>query len=248
MVAALADAGAALDRPDYVDAARATAEFLLGRLRTPEGRLLRTYNAGQAKIGAYLEDHAFLLEALLVLYEATFEERWFAEARTLADALLERFADAEHGGFFSTAADDAPLVARRKDLEDAPIPAGGSAAALGPAAPGRAQRRGASSRSTRSGSCASSHELAPRHPTAFGHLLQALDLHLAPGQRGRRRRPGGRARAARGRRTARRCARAASWPAARARARARSRCWRRARRSTAAPPPTCAGASPAGAR
>ena len=180
MVAALADAGAALDRPDYVEAARATAEFLLERLRTPDGRLLRTYNAGQAKIGAYLEDHAFLLEALIVLYEATFDERWYREAQALARALLERFADAEHGGFFSTAADDAPLVARRKDLEDAPIPSGGSAAALGllrlAALSGEAALE-----EHAVGQLRLLAELAPQHPTAFGHLLQALDLHLHPG-------------------------------------------------------------------
>ena len=131
MIAALADAGAVLGRDDYLDAARAAAAFVLGELRTPEGRLLRTYNAGEAKLAAYLEDHAFLLEALLVLYEATFEPRWFSEARALADTIVARFADPELGGFFSTADDDAPLLARRKDLEDAPIPSGGASAALG---------------------------------------------------------------------------------------------------------------------
>ena len=73
---------------------------------------------------AYLEDHAFLLEALLTLYEATFDPRWFGEARELAETILERFADPEHGGFFSTADDHEPLVARRKELEDTPIPSG----------------------------------------------------------------------------------------------------------------------------
>ena len=81
MIAALADAGAVLGRADYLDAARAAASFVLDEMRTPDGRLLRTFNAGTARLGAYLEDHAFLLEALLVLYEATFEERWFVEAR-----------------------------------------------------------------------------------------------------------------------------------------------------------------------
>ena len=94
--------------------------------------------------------------------------------------LLERFADAEHGGFFSTAADDAPLVARRKDLEDAPIPAGGSAAALGllrlAALSGEAELE-----EHAVGQLRLLAELAPQHPTAFGHLLQALDLHLHPG-------------------------------------------------------------------
>jgi len=179
MIAALADAGAALGRADYVREAVATAEFVLGRLRTPDGRLLRTYNNGTAKLDAYLEDHAFLLEALLVLYEATFDERWFTEAYTLADALVARFADREHGGFFSTAADAAPLIARRKDLEDAPIPAGGSSAAFGllrlAALTGAAELEEPAVSHLRL-----VHELASRHPTAFGHLLQALDFHLHP--------------------------------------------------------------------
>ena len=64
-------------------------------MRDDRGRLLRTFNDGQAKLNAYLEDHAFLLEALLDLYEATFEPRWFTEARALADTMIARFADGE---------------------------------------------------------------------------------------------------------------------------------------------------------
>ena len=64
--------------PDYVAAAVACAEFLLGDLRDPAGRLLRTFKDGRAHIDAYLEDHAYLLEALLTLYEATFDPRWYA--------------------------------------------------------------------------------------------------------------------------------------------------------------------------
>ena len=75
-------------------------------MRDDEGRLLRTYNRGRAQLNAYLEDHAFLLEALLTLYEATFEPRWFTEAaRARADTMIERFADPERGGFFATASD-----------------------------------------------------------------------------------------------------------------------------------------------
>ena len=66
-----------LGRDDYLDAARACAEFVLGTMRDADGRLLRTYKDGEAHLNAYLEDHAFLLEALLTLYEATFEQRWF---------------------------------------------------------------------------------------------------------------------------------------------------------------------------
>ena len=102
----------------------AATEFLLRDLRGSDGRLLRTYNQGRAHLAAYLEDHAFLLEALLTLYEATFDPYWFAEARATADVILDRFADRERGGFFSTADDHERLIARRKDIDDAPIPSG----------------------------------------------------------------------------------------------------------------------------
>ncbi|MEA2256718.1 MAG: uncharacterized protein QOG35_2763 [Solirubrobacteraceae bacterium] len=179
MIAALADAGAVLGRADYLDAAREAAGFVLDAMRAPDGRLLRTYNAGSARLAAYLEDHAFLLEALLVLYEATFEERWFVEARALADTIVARFADRERGGFFSTADDHEALVARRKDLEDTPIPAGGSSAALGLLRLAALTGEHAYEEQAL-GQLRLVHELATRHPAAFGHLLQAIDLYLAP--------------------------------------------------------------------
>ena len=87
--------------------------------------------AAPPPIQGYLEDHAYLLQALLALYEATFEERWYAEAVALAQTMIERFGDPAEGGFFTTAEDQPHLVTRRKDLEDAPTPSGNSAAALG---------------------------------------------------------------------------------------------------------------------
>jgi hypothetical protein len=179
MIAAPADAGAVLGREDHLDAAREAASFVLDRMRGPDGRLLRTFNAGVARLAAYLEDHAFLLEALLALYEATFEERWFTTARGLADTIVARFADPERGGFYSTADDHEQLITRRKDLEDSPIPAGGSSAALGllrlSALTGEQRYEDAAV-----GQLALLHEVAARHPTGFGHLLQAIDFHLAP--------------------------------------------------------------------
>ncbi|HWO15632.1 MAG TPA: thioredoxin domain-containing protein, partial [Solirubrobacterales bacterium] len=114
-IAALAEAGAVLERDDYLEAARKSAEFVLEEMRE-DGRLLRTYKDGEARLNAYLEDHAFLLEALLTLYESTFEQRWFNEARTLADATIARFGDPERGGFFSTSDDHEQLIARRKEI------------------------------------------------------------------------------------------------------------------------------------
>jgi len=190
MISALAETGAHLDErrpagvePDMgaalLDAARECAEFVLRDLRDERGRLLRTYSQGRGKIDAYLEDHAFLLEALLALFEATCEERWFEQATALADEIIARFADPERGGFFSTAGEQEPLVARRKELEDTPIPAGGSSAALGLLR--LAQLTGEPEYERHAVSALRLlHEIAPRHPTAFGHLLQAIHWHLAP--------------------------------------------------------------------
>ena len=179
MISALADAGAALAEPRYLDAAVACAEFLLRDMRDADGRLLRTYNHGHAKIRAYLEDHAFLLEALIALFEATCDERWYREALVLADQTIARFADPERGGFFSTADDGETLIARRKDLEDSPIPSGASSAALGLLR--LSQLSGEEEYERHAVSVLRLlHEIAPQHPSAFAHLLQVLHWYLAP--------------------------------------------------------------------
>jgi uncharacterized protein YyaL (SSP411 family) len=179
MISALADAGAVLDRPDYLEAAGACADFVLRDLRDGDGRLLRTWKDGRAKLNGYLEDHAFLLEALLTLYEASFEPRRFADARALADTMIGRFGDERNGGFFETSSDHEQLVARRKDLEDHPIPSGNASAAYGLLR--LAALTGEHDYEARAVSVLRLlHELAPKHPQAFGHLLQALDFHLSP--------------------------------------------------------------------
>jgi uncharacterized protein YyaL (SSP411 family) len=182
MITALAEAGSALGEEDgrrYTDAATACAEFLQSEMRNPDGRLLRTYNHGQAKIDAYLEDHAFLLEALIALFEATCEDRWFHEATALADEMIGRFADPDKGGFFSTASDGEALIARRKDLEDSPIPSGSSSASVGLLRLAQLTSNDEYERHALS-ALALVAEIAPRHPTAFGHMLQALHWQLAP--------------------------------------------------------------------
>ncbi len=130
-IGALAEAGAALGRDDYLDAARECAEFVWEHMRDPAGRLLRTWKDGEAKLNAYLEDYAYLLEALLTLYEASFEVRWFDAARETADLMVAHFHDSKRGGFFTTSDDHETLIARRKDVDDHPIPSGNSAAAFG---------------------------------------------------------------------------------------------------------------------
>jgi len=177
-ISALAEAGAVLGRADYLDAARACAEFVLGEMRDADGRLHRTYKDGEARLNAYLEDHAFLLEALLTLYEGSFEARWFDEALGIAAAILERFHDAERGGFFSTSDDHEELIARRKEIGDHPIPSGNSSAAFGllrlAALTGESRYRHRAEEVL-----ALFAKPAIQHPESFAHLLRALDFHLS---------------------------------------------------------------------
>jgi uncharacterized protein YyaL (SSP411 family) len=178
MIAALADAGAALGRPEYIDAAAACARFILESMRDSEGRLLRTWKGGEGRLNAYLEDHAYLVEALLRLYEATLEVRWFDAARETADAMIARFADQERGGFFTTSNDHEELIARRKDIGDHPIPSGNSSAGYGLLR--LAALTGESGYEDRAvGTMRVFAPAAMQHPEAFGHLLQAIDFHLS---------------------------------------------------------------------
>ncbi|MEZ5098972.1 MAG: thioredoxin domain-containing protein [Thermoleophilia bacterium] len=178
-LAALADAGARLERPDYLEAAKAIAGFLLGPMSTPEGRLFRTYRAGEARIPGYLDDYAYVANGLLELYEATGEERWLDEAERLARLALDLFGDPEHGGFYLTPADGEQLVARKLELTDQPIPSGNGVLAtvlirlarlLGDDA---LERRAVDVLRV-------AHSLLVRAPSAVCHLLGVLHQHLAP--------------------------------------------------------------------
>jgi uncharacterized protein len=179
MIAALADAGAALPCDEYLDAAVECAEFVWNEMRGDRGRLRRTYKDGRARLNAYLEDYAYLVEALLTLYESSLDVRWFDAARETAETMIELFADEEGGGFFTTSSDHEQLIARRKDVDDHPIPSGNSAAAFGllrlAALTGEARYERHAEATLRL-----LHRPAARHPQALAHLLRALDFHLSP--------------------------------------------------------------------
>ena len=179
MISALADAGAGARAPGLPRRGGRRAEFIRRDLRDADGRLLRTYNRGRAQLTAYLEDHAFLLEALLTLYETTFDPRWFEAARELAETILARFADAERGGFFATADDHEALVARRKELEDTRSrparrrrPTGCCGWPRSPASTATRRRRSARC------SCCTRRPAATRPRS--GTCRRRLDFHLAP--------------------------------------------------------------------
>ncbi|MCO5188357.1 MAG: thioredoxin domain-containing protein [Anaerolineae bacterium] len=130
MLAALSEAGVALQRSDYIAAAVRNADFLQQRLRRENGRLLRTWKSGgTARYNAYLEDYAYLADGLLALYQATFDTGWFEWAQTLAELMLAHFSDEENGGFFDTSADHEALVHRPKTIQDNATPSPNAMAA-----------------------------------------------------------------------------------------------------------------------
>ena len=177
MLRSFAEAANVLDRPDYRKVARDNAQFLLSKLRQKD-RLLRTYRDGEAKLGAYLEDHAFLMEALLSLYEATFESKWIHEAEELARTMVSKFWDEQNKGFYFTASDHEPLISRPKEFFDNAIPSGNSVAC---SALLRLSRLTMNDRWRDYVRPVLQMMLAPmtEHPSAFSHLLCALDFYLA---------------------------------------------------------------------
>jgi uncharacterized protein YyaL (SSP411 family) len=129
MIAGLADTGRILKEPRYVAAAEKAAEFILSKLRTSDGHLLRSYAAGEARLNAYLNDYAFLAHGLIHLHQATDSQRWLDEAAALTTRQIELFSDASGGGFFFTSNDHETLLARGKEVVDGAIPTGNSVAA-----------------------------------------------------------------------------------------------------------------------
>ena len=178
MLAAFAEAAAVLGRADYLAVAVRNADFL-NRQMVRDGRLLRSWKDGQARITGYLEDYSMVGTGLLALYEATFDRRWLDESRRLADEALRLFWSADRETFFDTGHDQEALVVRPRNLFDNAVPSGTSVAidwllrlavilgeeryetialaALRPMA-----------------------DLMQRYPSGFGRYLSALDFHLGP--------------------------------------------------------------------
>ncbi len=127
MLAPFAEAARALDRDDYREVAERNADFLLHEMRQENGRLLRTWKEGEAKLNGYLEDYAYLIEGLLELYQTTFDARWFVAAQELAETMITHF-QAPDGGFFDTSDDHETLITRPRDLQDNATPSGNAMA------------------------------------------------------------------------------------------------------------------------
>jgi uncharacterized protein YyaL (SSP411 family) len=176
MLRGFAEAAAALGNDEYLAVAIRNAEFVTREVAS-DGRLLRTWKDGTAKLAGYLEDHANYADGLVALYEATFDARWLDEARRIVDVMLDWFADHERGGFFDTASDHEQLVTRPKDVFDNATPSGNSVAAdvllrLALLTGDERYRTAAESVLRLLGT------VPAEHPTGFGRLLSAIDFAL----------------------------------------------------------------------
>jgi uncharacterized protein len=178
-LAAVAEAGRRLERPDWVEAARGIGEFLLGPLSDGDGRLQRSFRDGRTSGGAFLDDYANAAHGLLELHVATGEARWLQETERLGRLAVELFADDERGGFFLSPAHGEQLVARTKELDDHPMPSGNSM--LAHVLLRLARIYGDDGLERRAVSVFRLVRPAlERAPSAFGWALCALHLHFSP--------------------------------------------------------------------
>ncbi len=177
MIAALAEASVVLENQEYADAAAKCADFLLTSLRR-DGRLLRTYKYGVAKLNGYLEDYAFAIDGLLTLHEATLKARWLSEAICLGQSMVELFWDRGTGQFYDTGSDHEDLIVRPRDVSDNAIPSGSSAACS--VLLKLAIYTGESGmRDMAVGGIRSARELMLQVPAGAGHWLSGLDFYLS---------------------------------------------------------------------
>ena len=180
MIGAFAQAGQVLENPHYGAAAEKAAGWILDNMRAPDGRLLRTAFAGSTpRLNGYLEDYAYLLDALVSLYEATFAPRWLAAAVDLAGVLSAQCWDEAEGGFFYTGKDHEQLIARTKDPHDNATPSGNAMAVTAllrlAKLTGRADLQDKAARTlTLFG------DVMRTMPMAAGQMLLALDFELGP--------------------------------------------------------------------
>lgn len=177
MIKSFAQAAQVLKRNDYKDIAVKATEFILNH-NSLNGRLLRSYKNDQARFNAYQEDYAYLVDALIAVYEATFETKWLVEARRLTDLMIKEFWDEEEGGFFFTSTDHEELITRSKEYSDNATPSGNSIAVdvllkLSHIFNDEHYKDIAVRTLNLLG------KAVERFPGGFGHMLGALDFHLA---------------------------------------------------------------------
>lgn len=176
MLAAFAEAARSLGRDDYREVAERNANFLLSELRTSEGRLCHTWKDGVVKSNGYLQDYTHLIEGLLELYQTTFNPRWYAAARELAEFMIALFGASV--GFFDTGRDHESLIVRPGGLQDTALPSGNAMAALVLLRLARLAVEPEYEELARQ-SLSQVQPLLTQYPLGFGQWLTALDYALS---------------------------------------------------------------------
>lgn len=177
MIASLAYAGRIFGDDEYTDAAVKAAKFILGSMRNSSGGLFHRHRGGETGITGMLDDYAYMLSALLELYETTGDASWLAEAVRIAEKLKEKFTDTERGGFYLSAKDEKDVIIRQKDFYDGAAPSGNSASAVALFRLARLTGKTEYEEDAKSAIEAVSGEIE-RAPTGFTHLLTAVQyLH-----------------------------------------------------------------------
>ena len=179
MIAALGQAAAALDRPEYERSAAEAVDFILRTMVDGDGRLLHRYRDGEAAIPAFADDYAFLVWGLLELYEASFRPAYLAEAIRLNDLMVELFWDEARGGLFQTGADSVELPIRSREIYDGAIPSANSVAMMNLLRLGRLTARPELEERAYSIEAAFADQVR-RVPSAHTQLMMAIDFRLGP--------------------------------------------------------------------
>lgn len=179
MIDSLARAGAVLEIPEYLDAARRASEFIDQTLRDPEGRLLHSWRNGQSGPRAFLDDYATLLGAWVTLYECTFDENWIERAGQLAEEMCVYFEDPDNGAFYFAASDHETPITRQKDLVDQATPGGNALAAEGLLRLGRLTADDSLTAAAERTIQAAAGTMR-KMPMASGQMLLALSRYLGP--------------------------------------------------------------------
>ena len=179
MISAFAKAAQVFDEKKYIEIAESTAKFILNHMTLQNGRLLHRYRNGNADIASNLDDHAFLIAALLDLYETTFSVDHLIDALKLNDDLIKYFWDENDGAFFFTATDSEKLLVRQKEIYDGAIPSGNSIALLNLVRlyrfTGRTEFEVKASQMIKTFS-----QLIKTSPSAYTQFLSALDFYIGP--------------------------------------------------------------------
>ena len=179
MIAALAKGAQYFDEPEYAEAARHAADFLVGNMRKTDGRLWHRYRDGQAGVQANLDDYAFLVWGLVELYEAVFAVKYLRVAVELTEDMLRHFWDGDTGGLYLTPEDGESLLVRKKEIHDGAIPSGNSVAMLNllrlgrmTATPDWEEKAAAVGRAFS--------QSVKQSPSAHSQLMVALDFGVGP--------------------------------------------------------------------